>query len=60
MIDIEKIKPIKLPFSEDEKIFYFADEEGNPVGEPYSYNDFLKQIKSISGVNEDLMGAKND
>jgi len=56
MIEIETIHPTALPFPSDEKIFHFCDEEGYFIGEPSSYDDFIKEIKSISGVNEELMG----
>lgn len=56
LYEIEKITPLPLPFDENEKIFNFTDDEGNLIGEPYSYNDWLKMITDISGVSEDLMG----
>lgn len=59
MNEIEPITPLPLPFSMDEKIFVPTDEEGNRIGENYSYNDWLKEIDNISGINEELMG-KNE
>ncbi len=54
--EILEIIPCALPFGLDDKIFYNIDEEGNPIGEPYSYNDSVQLINSISGVNNDLCG----
>jgi hypothetical protein len=54
--EIEPINPVPTSFALDDKIFNICDEEGNQIGEPYSYNDHIKKIKSISGVNPDLMG----
>jgi len=54
--EILSIIPTELPFSLDDKIFVDTDDEGNVLGLPYSYNDFLKNIEDISGVSEDLMG----
>lgn len=55
-LDIEPIIPPKLPYELDEKIFYPTNDEGEIIGEPYSYNDWVNKIKMISGVNEDLLG----
>jgi hypothetical protein len=58
---IKPIIPVALPFSPDDKIFHHTDEEtGENIGDPYSYNDFLQSIIDISGVNEELLGRKND
>lgn len=56
--DIEPINSLEsqLPFGLDDKIFYFHDEDGNHIGEPYSYNDYLQKLKDISGVNPELCG----
>lgn len=43
------------PFGADDKIFYFNDEDGMH-GEPFSLNDFYKQIFDIAGINENLLG----
>jgi hypothetical protein len=43
------ITPAKLPFDENDKIFYYDEES-----EFFSYNDFLETIKSMAGVSEDL------
>ncbi len=56
----KEITPPHLPFSLDEKVFQVYDEDGEPIGQPHSYNDFIKQINNISGVNPDLLGYKND
>ena len=50
--------PIKIPhqFHPDDKVFYFTDEEGNPIGEKFSRNDHLKRIEALSGVNDELLG----
>ena len=56
MDDIELIICCPSPFGPDDKIFHINDDEGNPVGEPYSYNDWVKMIESISGVNAELLG----
>lgn len=50
------IDPLPLPFNAYDKIFYCNDAEGNKIGEPYSYNDFMQQIKDMSGVSPELMG----
>ena len=58
MDEIQEIIPPALPFSLDKKIFQCTDPEtGEIIGEKYSYNDWLQEIKNISGVNEDLLGA---
>lgn len=54
--DILSIIPPSFPYDLDAKIFCFHDEEGNPIGEPYSYNDKLKALKDISGINNELLG----
>ena len=56
--EIELIIPPMLPFGENDKIFYNTDEEtGDPIGEPYSYNDSVINLRNISGINEELLGA---
>lgn len=54
--DIQPIIYIPPPFDLDDKIFYYSNENGDSIGEPYSYNEWLKIIESISGVNPDLLG----
>lgn len=54
--DILEITPSELPFNRDDKIFVYTDEYGNIVGDNYSYNDWINQIKNMSGINQDLMG----
>lgn len=55
--EIQFIIPPALPYSLDEKIFNHIDQEtGGIYGDPYSYNDWISEIKNISGVNEDLCG----
>jgi hypothetical protein len=54
--EILEIIPPKLPFDVNEKIFNSMDEEGNIIGESYSYNDYIKFINDISGINDDLLG----
>jgi len=56
--EILQIIPPNTPFSLEEKIFYSCDEDGEPIGEPYSYNDFIKKIEDISGVNPEFLGKK--
>lgn len=56
MDDLEPITPPDLPFGLDDKIFY-NNNHGNPVGKPYSYNDFLQELENISGVNPELLGG---
>ncbi len=56
--EIKTIIPPVPPFSMDDKIFILTDPEtGESIGDPYSYNDWIKQIKDISGVSPDLLGA---
>ena len=50
------ISPIPLPFDADGKIFCSCDDDGNQIGEKYSYNDFMNEIESISGLSEKLFG----
>ncbi len=57
---LEQVMYPPLPFSDDEKIFICTDmETGEIIGEHYSYNDCIKQIIDISGVNPDLFGKEN-
>lgn len=55
---IMPISPPNPPFGDDDKIFNQTDDEGNIIGGPYSYNEFVQKLKDVSGVNEDLMGLK--
>lgn len=56
--EIKLITPPPLPFSPDDKIFCFSDDvTGEIIGEPYSYNDWIKQIEDLSGINEGLTGV---
>lgn len=59
MDEIQPIIPLPLFFGMelDDKIFYPCDNEGNSIGEPYSYNDWLKMTQDILGVNPDLIGS---
>ena len=52
---IERIIPPPLPYGLDDKIFGNYDDEGNLLGELYSYNDAVKQIKSMSNLNSDFL-----
>lgn len=54
--EILEIPELHLAISMDDKIFNCWDDEGNVIGEPYSYNDWLQMIRDTSGVNEQLMG----
>lgn len=56
MDEIQPIIPSPFPFDVNDKIFSCTDDEGNIIGEPYSYNDFIQEIKDISGINEELLG----
>jgi hypothetical protein len=57
--EIEKIIPPKLPYGMDDKIFIsFTPETGEPFGEFYSYNDTIKILTEILGINPDLLGEK--
>lgn len=60
MDDILPITPAPLPYELDDKIFYYTDEEGNKIGDPYSYNDHIAMLNSISGVNEELLGKRGE
>lgn len=58
---MSEIKPWPLPFDPDAKIFRDVDEEtGESLGEPYSYNDWLKLVESISGVNPEFLGKDDN
>lgn len=50
-----EIEPLPLPFGLDDKIFGCGCEEecDCPLT---SYNDFLNNIKNISGINPELLG----
>jgi hypothetical protein len=54
--EIMGIVPIPCPFSYEDKIFYENDDEGNPIGEPYSVNDWIKMLNNVSGLTEELSG----
>lgn len=56
MNEILEIIPAPLPFKTSDKIFHNHDEEGNPIGDPYSFDDEIKFLNDISGVNEELLG----
>lgn len=56
MDQIQEIIPSPLPYGFKDKVFQDCDEEGNPIGMPYSYMDRIRLLESISGVNEDLIG----
>jgi hypothetical protein len=51
-LEIFSIDPLTFPFSKDDKIFNSVDEDGNIIGEKYSYNDWIKRIEDISGVSD--------
>ena len=57
--EIQKIIPPNFPYGLDDKIFLSMDENGALIGEPFSYNDLLKRLENISGINEEFLG-KND
>jgi len=59
-LDIQPIIAIPLPYSVDEKIFNRTDEDGEVIGKPYSYNEWIEEIKNISGVNESLLGKEGE
>ncbi len=59
--NFDNILPIKghlLPFDPNEKVFYFEDED--EVRELFSFNDSIKMLTSISGINEDLLGENTE
>ncbi len=45
-----------LPFDPDAKIYGNFDDEGNPIGGLYSYNDCVKWMNGMSGINPELLG----
>jgi hypothetical protein len=56
--EILELTPLPLPHNYDEKMFQDCDEEtGEPIGELYSYSDWVQRIKDISGINDDLLGS---
>ncbi len=57
--EILQIPALPFPCGLDDKVMQDYDEDG-PIGKPYSYNDYIKKIESISGVSEELMGSCND
>lgn len=48
--DILFIEALPFPYDPDAKMFNSYDEEGNVIGEPFSYNEWIQHIKDISGV----------
>lgn len=58
--EILGINSLPLPYKLDAKIFHNFDEDGNIIGEPFSYNDMIKEIENISGVNIDLLGKSDE
>ena len=52
---IFEMKALPPPFEPDEQIFYLTDEEGNRIGDPYSYNEWFKMINDVCGQNDELM-----
>lgn len=54
--EILKITPPSLPYDLEDKIFFNIDDEGNIIGEPYSYMDSVRMLNNISGINPDLLG----
>ena len=56
--EILPINPIPTPFGLNDKIFHRCDEEGNEIGEPYSYNEWIQKFKDISGVNKEFYERK--
>lgn len=55
--EIEKITPEPFPYDPDKKMFRWCECE-EPCDHPLeSYNDWIEKFKSISGVNEDLLGS---
>lgn len=58
MNEIKEIIPLPLPFDLDDKIFCHIDHEtGEILGENYSYNDWMRRIQDISGINDELLGS---
>lgn len=55
--NIIPIISLPLPFNTSDKIFSVTDENGNIIGDKYSYDDFIQEIKDISGVNPELLGS---
>jgi hypothetical protein len=49
-----------ITYSLDDEVFINTDDEGNIIGEPYSYNEYIERVKSYSGINEELLGPMND
>ena len=60
MDDILPIVPQNLPYNLDDKIFYNTDDEGNIIGDKYSYNDQIKWLENISGVSKEFLGPKDE
>jgi len=52
--EMQCLVTLELPFDPNEKIFNSVDEDGKALGDPYSYNDFLEEMKNISGISRDL------
>ena len=57
--EILQIIPPNPPFLLDDKVFQCSDDAGDSTGKPYSYNDFIKQIEDIAGVNPELLGKED-
>jgi hypothetical protein len=53
---MRRINPPPLPFDPDKKIFFQTDDEGNVIGAPYSYNEWVQRLNDISGVDEEMLG----
>lgn len=56
---IQAPPPLQFPYHPDDKVFKYVDEEGNEIGDPYSYNEWIEKIKSFSCVNEELLGSND-
>lgn len=59
MNEILELNAAPLPFDLNDKIFCNYDDDGVILGETYSYNDFIKEILDISGINEDLLSSND-
>lgn len=56
--ELQSIILPNFPVDLDEKIFISVDEDGEEIGEPYSYNEFIDGIIDISGLDYKLLGEK--
>jgi hypothetical protein len=45
--EIPNIEEYLQPYGLDDKIFQPTDDEGNVIGEPYSYNDHIKRMNLL-------------